>query len=494
MNSINLADVFVGLAGRWTDRRAVVSPKLTLSYGQLVARAAQSARELRLLGIVDGARVGIGLRDSAETIVLMIAIWMLGGTAVPIDFRSNAAERSLLASEFDMIAILEDRQMPAAGYNSILIDTSWADVIARHDRRPPWTHEKQVKTALILLTSGTTGRPLGIVLDHERALLRFIFNFSQRFGTAVLNPLPLSFSASCNHSFNALLQGSTVFFHPALFSAQEFRDAILASMVTSVCAVPTIIRNLLEISCKGSGRPMFEGLDALYCFGAPMLPGEKLQAREVLCSNFVEEYGSTISGRISSLRGYDLEARPDTVGRVLPPVALQIVDANDESLPFGEAGIVRVRSPGMARTIYGDAARDSGDKLKGGWAYPGDIGAIDEAGFLRLIGRSSDLIIRGGVNVDPTEVEAVLAELEGVREVAVVGFAKSREGEEIAAFVVAAANLTKAALLAQCRSRLSPDKRPRKFVFMEELPRNANGKISKEQLRQHIEAAPDPGK
>lgn len=138
MNSVNLADVFVGLASRWPDRSAVISPHLTLSYNQLVARAAQSARELRLCGVA-GAKVGIGIRDSAETIVLMIAIWMLGATAVPIDFRTNAAERGRLAREFDMIAILEDRQIPAAGYNSILIDASWSGLIARHDRSPVWT-------------------------------------------------------------------------------------------------------------------------------------------------------------------------------------------------------------------------------------------------------------------------------------------------------------------------------------------------------------------
>lgn len=116
---------------------------------------------------------------------------------------------------------------------------------------------------------------------------------------------------------------------------------------------------------------------------------------------------------------------------------------------------------------------ETGDKLKEGWAYPGDIGTIDEGGFLRLLGRTSDLIIRGGVNVHPSEVEAAIAEHEGVREVAVVGFANLPEGEEIAAFVVPSGNLTEASLVAHCRARLSSDKRPRKFAFVTKLPRNA---------------------
>jgi long-chain acyl-CoA synthetase len=490
LNSVNLADVFVGLATRWPDRRAIISPHITLSYSQLVARAAQSARELRSRGIVAGAKVGIGIRDGAETIVLMIATWMLGATAVPVDFRTNAAERGLLAREFDLLAILEDRQLPAAGYDSILIDASWADRIAIQDRDPIWTSgERPAAAALISLTSGTTGRPIGIVLDHERTLLRAVAEFSPRFGATLLNPLPLSFSGSRSHTLSALLHGSAVSFHPVLFSAQELVEAILAGKVTSVCAVPTIVRKLLELSSERSS-PAFEGLDALYCFGALMLPEEKRHAT-ALCNNFIGKYSSSLSGPISLLCGADLEAHGDTVGRVLPHVALQIVDDDDEVLPLGEAGTIRVRSPGMARAIYGGSTRASGDKLKGGWAYPGDIGAVDGDGFLRLLARTSDLIIRGGVNVHPSEVEVVIAEHERVREVAVVGFAKLPEGEEIAAIVVPSSDLTEAALVAHCRARLSPDKRPRKFVFVTELPRNANGKISRAKLRQQLETRAD---
>ena len=109
------------------------------------------------------------------------------------------------------------------------------------------------------------------------------------------------------------------------------------------------------------------------------------------------------------------------------------------SLPPGEAGAIRLRSPGMARSIYGASTAGSGDSFKGGWAYPGDIGAFDEDGFLHLLGRTSDLIIRGGANVHPSEVELVIAECDGVQDVAVVGFTKLPEGEEIAAFVVSSA-------------------------------------------------------
>jgi long-chain acyl-CoA synthetase len=485
LNSVNLADVFVGMASRWPDRKAIISPHLNLSYANLVARAAQSARELRLGGILAEANVGICLRDNAESLVLMIALWMLGATAVPIDFRANAAERSLLAKEFDLVAIIEDRQISAAGYDPIFIKQSWSELIAKHNASPIWTGAQQGAPAFISLTSGTTGRPKGIVIDHERMLLRSIFD-TERLEGPLLNPLPLSFSASRTYAFSALLQGSGVYFFPLLFSAQQLADAILVGEANALCAVPTIVRNLFELFGEPS-NPVFAKLEALYCFGAPMLPVEKVRAKTFLCANFVQVYGASICGRISSLSGSDLDARADTLGRVLPHVLLQMVNDDDQVLPPGEAGVIRVRSPGMARSIYGEGTSGSGDSFKGGWAYPGDIGAFDEDGFLHLLGRTSDLIIRCGANVHPSEVERVIAECEGVQDVAVVGFTKLPEGEEIAAFVVSSSNLTEAAIDAHCRTRLVPDKRPRKFMFVPDLPRNANGKVLRAELRKRLE-------
>ena len=474
------------MARRWPDRKAIISPNLNLSYAELVARAARSARELRSQGVVAETNIGICLRDNAETLVLMIAVWMLGATAVPMDFRTNAAERSLLAKEFDLGAIVEDRQVSAAGYTPVFAGPSWAETIAKHDESPVWpSGERAAAPAFISLTSGTTGRPKGIVIDHERMLLRSTFD-AERLEGPLLNPLPLSFSASRTHVFSALLQGSGVYLFPMLFSAQQLADALLAGEATSLCCVPTIVRNLFDLFGERA-TPIFAKLEALYCFGAPMAPAEKVRAKTSLCANFVQVYGASICGRISALSGSDLDAHPDSLGRVLPHVLLQIVDDDDKLLEPGESGAIRIRSPGMASSIYGEGTAGSGDSFRGGWAYPGDIGSFDEDGFLHLLGRSSDLIIRGGANVHPAEVELVIAECDGVEEVAVVGFPKLPEGEEIAAFVVSSSNLTEAALDAHCRTRLAPDKRPRKFVFVPDLPRNANGKILRLELRKQLE-------
>jgi long-chain acyl-CoA synthetase len=485
LNSVNLADVFVGIAKRWPDRRASISPQRTLTYTQLVARASQSARELRAHGVVPGANVGISLRDNAESLVLMIALWMLGATAVPLDFRTSGVEKNRLAKEFGLAVIIEDRQVQAAEYWPVVINQSWVEVLAKHDESPVLLGEEEAGPAFISLTSGTTGRPKGIIIDHERMLLRSIFD-AERLEGPLLNPLPMSFSASRTHAFSALLQGSAVYFYPLLFSAQQLADTLLAGEARSLCAVPTIVRNMFDLF-GDSSVPALPKLEALYCFGAPMAPAEKVRARRSLCANFVQIYGATICGRISALSGPELETHAETLGHVLPHVLLQIVDPEDKVAPAGESGAIRLRAPGMARSVYGAETGGSGDSLKGGWAYPGDLGVLDADGFLHLLGRTSDLIIRGGANVHPSEVELVINECEGVQEVAVVGFTKLPEGEEIAAFVVSSRNLTEAALDAHCRRHLAPDKRPRKFVFVPDLPHNANGKVLRSELRKQLE-------
>jgi acyl-CoA synthetase (AMP-forming)/AMP-acid ligase II len=136
----------------------------------------------------------------------------------------------------------------------------------------------------------------------------------------------------------------------------------------------------------------------------------------------------------------------------------------------------------MARNTYGGKTRSGGDRIKDGWVYPGDIGSVDRNNFLTIQGRASDVIIRNGVNVHPSEVEVVLSTMPGIREVAVVGYSAQREGEEIAAFVVTNEPISEAQLTAHCRAALAPDKRPRKFLVVQDLPRNASGKVLRSAL------------
>ena len=242
------------------DRKAIISPNLNLSYADPSARRTVGTRTRS--GVVAGTNIGICLRDNAETLVLMIAGWMLGATAVPMDFRTNAAERSLLAREFDLGAIVEDRQVSAAGYTPVFAGSSWAETIAKHDGSPVWPNsERAAAPAFISLTSGTTGRPKGIVIDHGRMLLRSTFD-AERLEGPLLNPLPLSFSASRTHVFSALLQGSGVYLFPMLFWRNSW-PMLYWSAKQPRSVASHHVRNLFDIVGERS-TPIFAKLEALY--------------------------------------------------------------------------------------------------------------------------------------------------------------------------------------------------------------------------------------
>jgi acyl-CoA synthetase (AMP-forming)/AMP-acid ligase II len=485
----SFADIFQGLAMSYGDRPALISGDRMLTFAGLAAEGARWARALQSEGVRPGDQVGLALRDGLETVVAMLALWMLDAVAVPIDFRNRTDERARLAAEFDLTAILEDRDLSGGAYRSLVCGGGWATQVARQPSNPPDRHPTLGHPAFISLTSGTTGRPLGIVIGHRTLLLRSMgygFEGAYPFGGRFLNAYPLSFSASRNHTIGQLLRGATVQFHPPLFGPAELVEKVNAQGVTFLFAVPATVNAMLALAPEGQG-PLMPGLKVLYCGGSGMLAADKARAWRDLTPGFLHCFSSSVSGTCSVLAGADLATHAHTDGRIMPTVRLQVVDAEDRPLPHGEVGLMRMRSHGMAEGLYKNRAREAGDRIRDGWAYTGDLATISADGFLTVVGRGSDMIIRGGANVYPAEVEAILAALSGVREVAVVGFASAAVDEEIAAFVVAGPDVTVAALEAHCRVQLQPDKRPRKFVLVDSLPRNTNGKVLVRELRARLE-------
>jgi fatty-acyl-CoA synthase len=483
MGSINLADMFVGAADSYRDRPAIVSRELTLSYRQMVARSAQTARVLRREGIKSGDIVGLALSSPGDTVAATIALWMLGATVVILDFRTRAEERNALCLAFGVSVIVESRRPPGKGeYASLLFSTDWNDRILREDSTP-FSPEISGAPAILSLTSGTTGTPQGIQINHDTFLLRHLMHGlgdASHETKIYLNPLSLNNAASRNHTLSRLLEGGTVHFVPFLSTAEELCEALVRTEANYALMVPAQALSLLQLS-RGRSTPLFPKLASLYCGGAPMTPENNIRAYRELSRGYRVLYGSSVAGTMAVLSGMDVERKPETVGRPLPLVRLQIVDPQGQPLPAGQVGAIRVRSPAISPGIVG-SLREKSDRLLEGWAYPGDLGVLDEEGFLTITGRASDMILRGGVNVFPQEVEDALCEHPLVAEAAVVGWQKGNVGEEIAAFVVRKGEVTADELIAFSRSRLSPDKRPRFFFFIEKLPRNDMGKVLRRQL------------
>jgi len=482
--SVNLANAFLGLGYRWPDRIAVEAPEGQHTFRELCERAARMAQQFSREGAKPGDRIGIAMMRSDEALIAVLATWFLDASALLLDFRARAAERSKLAAVLSVRMFVEDKAAPGTeSYPAFRLPLNWAVEPANPSFSTPRSAGDAV--AIIGVSSGTTGMPQPVALSHACLFARYAMARATpqwHTGSRLLVTTPLAFSATRKHVLSRLLDGDTVIFAPPINAPEELAELALKSHATTMLTVPAIARGLLTIAPPST--PLFPEMDWLMCCGAPMLPQEKIDVRDRLSRGFVQNYGSTMAGMITLLETSDIQMHSHTVGRPLPHVLVEILDPKGRVLPPGESGQIRVRTPGAGanlRLATGTPERES-DLLVDGWIYPGDLAVLDADGFLSIVGRLSDIIIRGGVNVYPGEVEEVLTAHPAVAEAAVVAWPDKIVGEELAAFVVAKSDVTPQQLLAWCRSRLQPDKQPREIFLIERMPRNANGKLVRREL------------
>lgn len=485
----NLADSLIALARRFPDRPAVLAPGYELTFAKLLRRSGALTRLLAREGIGLNDKVGVTLTSNADALLAMIALWFLGATPMVADFRSRADERRKLVAAVGLKAYLEDRPAPGAGdYPAIGLAADWAE--GSGSEPMPDAARFGNPVAAIGVSSGTSGLPQPVALSHDCLFARYCMcrtSAQWQPGGRLIVTAPLAFSATRKHVLSRLLDGDSVVFTSLLVGPQDLAARIFETGATAMLTVPAIARGLFDLA--PADKPLFPDLSYLMCCGAPMTPQEKIDSLRRLSSGFVQNYGSTMAGMITVLASADVEAHASTVGRPLDQALTQIVDSDNRPLPPGETGIVRVRTPAVAAPLSlgeSDGEKRTSDLVIDGWIYPGDIGFLDPAGFLTLVGRATDLIIRGGVNVYPTEIEAVLASHPAVAEAAVVGWPDHVLGEEIAAFVVLRREIDVRELRALCNGRLQPDKQPREIFVIPEMPRNANGKLVRRDLQARL--------
>jgi acyl-CoA synthetase (AMP-forming)/AMP-acid ligase II len=248
--------------------------------------------------------------------------------------------------------------------------------------------------------------------------------------------------------------------------------------------VPTLLRRLLDEEAD-TLAPM-QALKTLICSGSALTPDDRNQIRNRICPNFLEYYSSTEGGGVSTLSPEDQLKYSDSVGRPALSVDVDIVDSEDQLQPRNTIGRIRYRGPAVADGFYADPEATK-ESFKSGWFYPGDLGTMNEEGYLFLKGRSKDMIIRGGVNIYPQEIEATLMSHPAVAEAAVVGWPSKEFNEEIAAFVILKTELDLADLTLWCSERLARYKVPKQIFSLKEFPRTSLGKVIKADLSNRLE-------
>ncbi|WFR72096.1 AMP-binding protein [Prescottella defluvii] len=478
------------LAAAHADEPCVRDDRLALSYRQFADRADAFATQLLEHGVGAGDVVAIMLSNRAELLVAITGAWRVGAIATPVNPAFTEPEaRYQIDDSGAVLVVNEGPQAPDGGRTAIAVDE-----MATVPLSVPSGAERPVAedTALLIYTSGSTGRPKGVQLTH--ANLQFMADSFRRHlrldgNDHCLLILPLFHVNAICVSFLAPMLAGAQLSVTGRFSPARFLDDVGRLRPTYFSAVPTIYALL-------ASQPDDTTLDTTslrfaVCGAAPISKEllERVERRFGLV--VVEGYGLTEGTCASACNPIDGPRKVGTVGPALPGQRIAIAGPSGELLPAGATGEVIIKGPNVMRGYLG-RPEETGSTVVDGWLHTGDVGRLDEDGYLTLVDRIKDMIIRGGENLYPKEIENVLATHPAVLESAVIGAPHEMYGEVPVAYVVAYpdAEITQSELLAHVAERLTRVKVPAEVHLVDALPRNPVGKIDKPGLRRHYVPQP----
>jgi len=489
-----------------------VGAAVTLSYAELGARARAIAGGLRRdLGLAPGARVAIAMKNGPPYFEIQNAIWHAGLVAVPVNAGLHPREIGYILENSSSRVCFASAEIGEAIAPSLDALESLDAVVCPGDRtyrallEAPHMDAEEVSAndpAWLFYTSGTTGRPKGATLTHRNLLTMSLSYYADidavTPGEAVIHAAPLSHGSGL-YGLPFLAKGGVgVIPESGGFDPDEIFALTAAWPGVSFFAVPTMVTRLVNASPSDAAN-----LKTIVYGGAPMYVEDLKRALDRFGPKLAQIYGQgetpmTITA-LTKHHHADVEnpryaERLASTGIARTDVEVRVVDQTDRELPAGEIGEIVVRGD-VVMTGYWDNPAASAESLRGGWLHTGDLGAMDEDGFLTLKDRSKDMIISGGSNVYPREIEEVLLRHPGVLECSVIGRASAEWGEEVVAFVVAKpdAEVGEDALDRLCLDNVARFKRPRAYFFLDRLPKSNYGKILKTALRERLAAEPGRG-
>ena len=505
----------------WLARTARLNPnadallrgsKAVARYGEFARRAAALGTSLReRLGVQAGGRVAIFMSNRIEYLEALYGIWFAGAIAVPINAKLHPREAAWIIQDAGATVVFSDTAHSAAlgGVAPACVKAmiepdrpEYAGLLADEPMTAPCSMTGD-DVAWLFYTSGTTGRPKGVMItarNLQTMALAYLADVDQVYRRdAALYAAPLSHGAGLYNFMHAIRGARHVVPESGSFDVEEI--ARLAPQVgdVSMFAAPTMVRRLVDHASRSGWAG--EGIRTIVYGGGPMYLADIVEAVEVMGPRFVQIYGQgecpmTITSLsrelVADRRHPRWRERLASVGTAQSPVEVMVADDEGHELPPGEAGEILVRGDAVMRG-YWNNSEATATSIRDGWLWTGDIGMMDTDGFLTLQDRSKDVIISGGTNIYPREVEEALLSHPRVREAAVVGARNPEWGEEVVAFVVASpvGSVAEGELDAHCRDTIARFKRPKRYVFVEELPKNNYGKVLKTELRDRLREAED---
>jgi len=504
ISTINLGSMLRRTSHKFPNRLALVSHGgKEITYGRLEHLSNRFANGLIRLGAGKGDHIATLFRNGMELVIALFGILKMGGTAVLLNARLSEREIEwvlnhsdstimIFSNDFlDMVSRLQPRLEKVnhyiiAGDNNPDGTIGYDQMLQQGVDKPPPVDIVGDDKAFLIYTAGTTGKPKGVMLTHNSSL----WNCVNWYEAGVYRPddrslqvLPIYHVAALGSVLTYIYIGGTCYLKKH-FDPEDVMETIQREKITRWMAAPTVFNMILQL-------PDVDTYDTssltLLGSGAAIIPGDTRSGILKVFPNarFFDTYGMTeASGGVTTLSPQHATSKAGSVGRAYITEELRVVDEDDQDMEPGETGEIIFRGNNLMKGYYKDPEMTS-KVLRGGWMHTGDLGYLDEDGFVYISGRAEDLIITGGENVYPKEVEEWLYAHPGISEAAVIGVEDAKWGEAIQAVIVPqpGVTLSEEEIISFCRQKIARYKCPKSVTILKELPKNAAGKIMKKDLK-----------